>query len=152
MASPASLDHKTLRLIELLVADPRRSFTGLGQDLGRSEAWVRQRVKRLRADGLIRFGIAGNPLLLGFGAMGYVGVKTNGEPEVMARLAEIDEVAYLVRTSGRFDAILEVFITRPEELVRLCDQRVARVEGVTAWESFGAVEIVKETYPWRAPA
>ncbi len=151
MQPRARLDQKTLRLIELLVESPRRSFTDLAEDLGLSEAWVRQRVKRLRNEGLISFGIAGNPLLLGFGAMGYVGIKTIGDPEVVDRLVEIDEVAYAVRTSGRFDAMLEVLISRPDDLVRFCDRTFAPVQGVVAWESFGAVEIVKENYPWRPP-
>lgn len=145
------LDQRTLRLIELLVEDPRRSFTDLAEEMDRSEAWVRQRIKRLRENGLIGFGIAANPLIMGFGAMGYVGVQTDGDPGVIERLAEVDGVSYVVHTTGRFSALVEVFISRPDELVEFCDRHIGPIEGVVSWETFGAVQIVKESYPWKAP-
>lgn len=151
MPGPPRLDQKTLQLVELLVEGPRRSFTDLAQEMGRSEAWVRQRVKRLRQEGLLRFGIAANPLTMGFGAMGYVGVKTDGDPGVMDRLADLEGVSYIVRTTGRFNALVEVFIARPDELVEFCDRHIGPIEGIMDWETFGAVQIVKESYPWRAP-
>lgn len=151
MSRGPRLDDKTLSLIEALVEEPRRSFTDLAAEMGRSEAWVRQRVKALREEGLVRFGIAANPLIMGFGAMGYVGVRTDGDPATIHRLAELEGVSYVVQTTGRFNALVEVFTSRHDELVEFCDRRLGATEGVDDWETFGVVQIVKEVYPWKAP-
>jgi Lrp/AsnC family transcriptional regulator for asnA, asnC and gidA len=91
-----------------------------------------------------------DPLQLGLGRQAMVGVKTTGNVETIAdKIAEIDEVNYVVIAGGSFDILLEVVATSDDHLLEIM-QRVRAVDGVTGSEIFVYLKLRKQTYSWGA--
>src|SRR6478672_12836732 len=97
----ATLDDVSKRIIEQLQEDGRRSYASIGKAVGLSEAAVRQRVQRLVDAGTMQIVAVTDPLMLGFSRQTMIGIKCAGDLEQVAdRLAAIDEIDYVVITSG----------------------------------------------------
>src|ERR1700747_2727318 len=98
------LDDISKQIIEQLQSDGRRSYAAIGKAVGLSEAAVRQRVQRLGDAGIMQIVGVTDPLMLGFSRQTMIGIKCAGDLEQVAdRLAAIDEIDYVVITSGSFD-------------------------------------------------
>ena len=66
-----------------------------------------------------------------------IGVEVDGDLRAVApRLAQVDEVDYVVVTTGRFDLLVEVVCRDNEELLRLINDVIRAIPGVRATEMF----------------
>ena len=143
------LDDVSKAIIEQLQQDGRRSYAAIGKVVGLSEAAVRQRVQRLIESGVMQVVAVTDPLELGFARQAMVGVRVSGPLEPVAdRLAELDEVDYVVVTAGSFDLLVEVVCETDEHLLELISERIRTVEGVVATETFMYLSLRKQTYSW----
>lgn len=143
------LDDVSKAIIEQLQQDGRRSYAAIGKVVGLSEAAVRQRVQRLIESGVMQVVAVTDPLELGFARQAMVGVRVSGPLEPVAdRLAELDEVDYVVVTAGSFDILVEVVCETDEHLLELISERIRTVEGVVATETFMYLSLRKQTYSW----
>src|SRR3954463_10553760 len=114
----ATLDDVSKAIIEQLQQDGRRSYAAIGKVVGLSEAAVRQRVQRLIDGGVMQVVAVTDPLELGFAPQGRVGWGVSGPLEPVAdRLAELDEVDYVVITAGSYDLLVEVVAESDERLL-----------------------------------
>jgi Lrp/AsnC family transcriptional regulator for asnA, asnC and gidA len=148
--SPAgtALDHLAKRIIEQLQEDGRRSYAAIGKAVGLSEAAVRQRVQRLVDAGTMQIVAVTDPLMLGFSRQTMIGIKCGGDLEQVAdRLAAIDEIDYVVITSGSFDLLVEVVCEDDAHLLEILS-RVRGVPSVTSTETFVYLKLRKQTYGW----
>jgi Lrp/AsnC family transcriptional regulator for asnA, asnC and gidA len=68
--------------------------------------------------------------------------------EVAAKLGEMDELDYIVITTGRFDILAELVATSDDELLDTISQRVSTIDGVVSTETFVYMRLVKQTYAW----
>jgi Lrp/AsnC family transcriptional regulator for asnA, asnC and gidA len=151
MAEP-SLDQTDVELIRHLQVDGRRPYTRLARDVGLSEAAVRQRVQRLLEQGVMQIVAVTDPLQLGLHRQAMVLIKVEGDVrEVAARLAEFDEVDYLVMTAGSVDLLAEVVVPDDAALLELLNERIRSVPGVVSTESVIYLQLVKQTYQWSLP-
>src|SRR5262245_61437345 len=99
-ANHALIDDVAKRIIEQLQEDGRRAYATIGKAVGLSEAAVRQRVQRLLDAGVMQIVAVTDPLQLGFFREAMVGIRAAGDLEDVAdRLAELDEVDYVVITA-----------------------------------------------------
>jgi len=98
--------------------------------------------------GLLKVVAITNPLRMGYEAMAMIGIRTDGKKmlEVAEKIAEFDEVVYLIVTSGRFDILVEVFCRNHADLLRFITEKLYSIEGVRESESFLQLKIVKEVY------
>lgn len=144
----ALLDDVAKRIIEQLQEDGRRSYAAIGKAVGLSEAAVRQRVQRLLDAGVMQIVAVTDPLQLGFPRQAMIGLRTDGDLEAVAdRLAEFEEVDYVVITAGSFDLLAEVVCRNDAHLLEIL-QRLRGVEGVLATEAFVYLKLRKQTYSW----
>jgi Lrp/AsnC family transcriptional regulator, regulator for asnA, asnC and gidA len=147
----ALLDDVAKGIIEQLQQDGRRPYATIGRAVGLSEAAVRQRVQRLLDAGVMQIVAVTDPLHLGFPRQAMVGVRVSGDLESVAdRLAELDEVDYVVITAGSFDLLVEVVCRDDDHLLEIL-QRVRTVDGVEATEAFVYLKLRKQTYTWGTP-
>lgn len=145
----ALLDDTSKAIIEQLQKDGRRSYAAIGKAVGLSEAAVRQRVQRLSEAGVMQVVAVTDPLELGFDRQAMIGIKAEGSLEPIAdELAKMDEVEYVVITAGSFDLLAEVLCESDEHLLQVLSERVRRIEGVKATETFVYLKLVKQTYSW----
>ncbi|MEZ5383586.1 MAG: Lrp/AsnC family transcriptional regulator [Microthrixaceae bacterium] len=145
------LDEIDKAVIRELQVDGRMSYAQLGPKVGLSQAAVRQRVQRLTESGVMEVVAVTDPLRLGFTLQAMVGVRARGDLTALAaRLAEVDEIDYVVVTSGRFDLLLEMVCTGPEGLLELLNSRVRTDDDVISTEVFTYLHLEKQSYAWGA--
>jgi Lrp/AsnC family transcriptional regulator for asnA, asnC and gidA len=143
------LDDVAKNIITELQEDGRRSYSAIAKAVGLSEAAVRQRVKGLIDANVIQIVAVTDPLRLGFGLVGFVALRVNGDIRKVAdALAEIREIDYVVFTAGRFDIILEVVCEDNQHLVRLLNDQIRTIPGVADLETFISLGLHKQTYTW----
>jgi Lrp/AsnC family transcriptional regulator for asnA, asnC and gidA len=143
------LDDVSKAIIEQLQQDGRRSYASIGKVVGLSEAAVRQRVQRLIESGVMQVVAVTDPLEMGFARQAMVGIRVTGPLETVAdRLAELDEVDYVVVTAGSYDLLAEVVCESDEHLLELISGRIRAIEGVAATETFMYLRLRKQTYSW----
>ncbi|SCL19615.1 Lrp/AsnC family transcriptional regulator, regulator for asnA, asnC and gidA [Micromonospora rhizosphaerae] len=147
-ASHALLDDVAKQIIEQLQEDGRRPYAAIGKAVGLSEAAVRQRVQRLLDAGVMQIVAVTDPLQLGFPRQAMIGLRTDGDLETVAdRLAEFEEIDYVVITAGSFDLLAEVVCRNDAHLLEIL-QRLRAVDGVLATEAFVYLKLRKQTYSW----
>ncbi|MBO0770419.1 MAG: Lrp/AsnC family transcriptional regulator [Actinobacteria bacterium] len=143
-----TLDETSKRIIEQLQQDGRRSYAAIGKAVGLSEAAVRQRVQRLIDAGVMQIVAVTDPLMLGFRRQTMIGIKCEGNlGQVADQLAELDEIDYVVITSGSFDLLAEVVCEDDDQLLEILS-RVRQVPSVTSTETFVYLKLRKQTYSW----
>jgi Lrp/AsnC family transcriptional regulator for asnA, asnC and gidA len=143
------LDEVSKAIIEQLQQDGRRSYAAIGKVVGLSEAAVRQRVQRLIEGGVMQVVAVTDPLEMGFARQAMVGVRVTGPLEPVAdRLAELDEVDYVVVTAGSYDLLAEVVCESDEHLLELISGRIRAIDGVVSTETFMYLHLRKQTYSW----
>lgn len=149
MNGPVSLDEIDKAIIRELQLDGRMPYAQLGPKVGLSQAAVRQRVQRLIDSGLMQVVAVTDPQRLGFTLQAMVGVRATGDLRNVAReLAAVEEIDYVVVTSGSFDLLLEVVCTGNAELLDLLDEKVRSLAGVLSAEVFTYLHLEKQTYSW----
>src|SRR5436190_20489 len=119
-APPIVPDRISMRIIEQLQQDGRRSYAAIGKAVGLSEAAVRQRVQRLLEAGVMQIVAVTDPLTLGFARQVMVGIRVAGDIRPVAdALAAIAEVDYVVICAGGYDILAELVCTDDEHLLKL---------------------------------
>jgi Lrp/AsnC family transcriptional regulator, regulator for asnA, asnC and gidA len=146
---PALLDETSKRIIEQLQEDGRRAYASIGKAVGLSEAAVRQRVQRLLDGGIMQIVAVTDPLQVGFARQAMIGLRVSGDlVDVADRLAELQEVDYVVVTAGSFDILIEVVCEDDDHLLDLLTQRIRAMPGVESSETFVYLKLRKQLYNW----
>jgi len=148
--SAQPLDDTDRAIIELLQADGRMPFTKVAVEVGLSEGAIRQRVQRLTDAGVMQIVAVTDPLSLGMRRVALVGARVSGDAETTAAaLAEMDEVEYLVATTGRYDIMFEVVTDDDTHLMQLLSRLRSRDDIMEA-EAFVCLKLFKQTFSWGA--
>ena len=144
-----SLDEVSKAIIEQLQADGRTSYATIAKSVGLSDAAVRVRVQRLLDSDVMQIVAVTDPLQLGFTRQAMIGIRAGGDTRLVAdRLADMQEVTYVVTTAGSFDLIIEVVCEDDEELLDLVSRRIRTLPGVASTETFVYLKLNKQHYNW----
>ncbi len=145
-----SLDDKDRTIIELLQADGRMPFTKLAAEVGLTEGAIRQRVQRLSDAGVMQIVAVTDPLSLGLRRVAMIGARVSGDVEATAgQLVAIEEVEYLVATTGRYDLMFEVVAGDDIHLMQLMSRLRSR-DDILEVEAFVCLKLFKQTFSWGA--
>ena len=149
-ASPQMpLDPISKAIIELLQADGRRPYAEIADELGLPVEVVEHRVTHLLDDEVIQIVAVTDPLQLGFGRQAMVAFTVEGPAKPVAQaLARIEEVDYVVLTSGGYDILAEVVGRSDAHLLELISGRMRAIPGVTSIKTLLYLELQKQTYAW----
>ena len=151
-SDPVRLDDVDRRLLRILQADGRASYAAMAGEVGLSAPAVRLRVQRLVDDGVLDVVGVTDPIALGFPVMAMVAVSAGGDVRMVAdRIGSIENVIYLVLTSGEHDLLVEVVCRTPEELLEVVNDRIRAVPGVAStrvWQYYG---IHTHRFTWGVP-
>jgi Lrp/AsnC family transcriptional regulator for asnA, asnC and gidA len=143
------LDDINKRIIELLQRDGRMSYAALAKVVGLSEAAVRQRVQRLLDHGVMQIVAVTDPLTLGFARQVMIGIKVTGDLRSAAEeLAAVPEIDYVVICAGGYDLLAEMVCVDDEHLLKLLNETIRMIPGVTSTETFVYLKLTKQTYTW----
>lgn len=145
------IDRTSRRLIEMLQRDGRLPYSVLAQEVGLSEAAVRQRVLKLIEEGVMQIVAVTDPLQLGYGREAMLGINVVGDPRIVAKhLADVEEVSYVVHVGGRWDLVAEVVAVTDDDLLDLISDRIRAIEGISSIETSIYLRLEKQTYTWGA--
>ena len=143
------LDDVSKSIIEELQADGRRSYSSIGNTVGLSEAAVRQRVQRLLDAGVMQIVAVTDPLQVGFARAAMIGISVTGNLDAAAEAIEkLPDVQYLVVCAGGFDILAEVVAEDDDHLLRILNDSIRSVPGVTRTETFVYLKLRKQIYSW----
>jgi Lrp/AsnC family transcriptional regulator for asnA, asnC and gidA len=142
------LDDIDQQILAALRKDGRTPFAQIAEQLGVSPGMIRMRFNHLVEMELLKVVAITNPLRMGYDAMAMIGIRTDGKMmlEVAEKIAEFDEVIYLIVTSGRYDIMAEVFCRDHADLLRFLTEKLYNIKGIRETESFLQLKIVKEVY------
>lgn len=149
MTTESVLDDTNKMIIEQLQRDGRMSYAALAKVVGLSEAAVRQRVQRLLDGNVMQIVAVTDPLTLGFTRQVMIGIKVTGDLRGVAdALAAVPEIDYVVMCAGGYDLLAEMVCTDDDHLLKLLNDTVRMIPGVTATETFVYLKLAKQTYSW----
>lgn len=142
------LDEIDLAIIEALRKDGRAAFAQIAEQLNVSAGMIRLRYNRLAEQGYLRVVAITNPLRMGYKSMAMIGLRVDGPKllEAAEKISKLDEVVYLVVTSGRFDIFAEVVCRDHDHLLDFITNKLSVIDGVRDSESFMHLKIAKEIY------
>jgi Lrp/AsnC family transcriptional regulator for asnA, asnC and gidA len=141
-------DEIDLQIIEALRKDGRVAFAQIAEQLNVSPGMIRLRYNRLAEQGYLKVVAITNPLRMGYRAMAMIGIRADGSKllDVAEKISHLEEVIYLVVSSGRFDLFAEVVCRDHEDLLRFITEKLSTIDGVRESESFLHLKIIKEVY------
>ena len=142
------LDETDAKIVEALRRDGRVAFAQIAEQLGVSPGMIRQRYSRLVDQGILKVVAITNPLRMGYKTMAMIGIRVDGSKlmTIAEKMSKLDEVIYMVLSSGRFDIFAEVVCLDHEDLLRFITEKLSTIDGVRESESFMHLKIVKEIY------
>lgn len=143
-----SIDETDRQIIEALQRDGRVAFAQIADQLNVSPGMIRLRYNRLVEQGILRVVAITNPLRMGYATMAMIGIRTDGSKllDVAEKVSKLDEVIYMIISSGRFDIFAEVVCRDHEDLLCFLTEKLSIIDGVRESESFMHLKIVKEVY------
>jgi len=123
-------------------------FSQIAKLLNVSPGMIRIRYNRLVEMGFLHIVAITNPLRMGFRTMALIGIRAEGSKllTVADQIAKLEEVIYLIVTSGAYDVIAEVICRDQTHLLQFLTEKLAPIDGVRETESFIHLKIVKEVY------
>jgi Lrp/AsnC family transcriptional regulator for asnA, asnC and gidA len=143
------LDAVNKAIVEELQKDGRRTYGSIAEAVGLSEAAVRQRVQKMRDAGVMQIVAVTDPLQVGFRSQAMVGIRADGDARTVAtRLAEVENIDYVVMCTGSFDILVELVCEDEDALLDLLNGVVRRIPGVRETETFMYLKLTKQTYTW----
>ncbi len=142
------LDEIDLQIIAALRQDGRMPFAQIAEQLNVSPGMIRMRYSRLVETGVLKVMAISDPLLMGYNTMALIGIRADGSQlmETAEKIAALEEVVYLIITSGSYDIIAEVICRDQAHLLQFLTERLYQIEGVRESETFMHLKIVKEVY------
>jgi len=147
---PTDLDDLDRRIMKLMRPNARRSYASIARAIGVSEPTVRNRVDRLIKRGAILPMTRINPAAIGFPVDAMVGIRVNRgyAKGVGARLAAMENVAYVGYTTGSFDILIEAHLADNEGLYRFLNEDLEEIEGIAYTETWHILRTDKVNFEW----
>lgn len=126
------MDQKDEKILEYLKSNGRASYTDIAEEIDVSEGTVRNRVQKMKENGVIeRFTVETS----GLGSKAVVMVKLETGRDIESVLEEFPGGIDIKEVAGEYDLILEVERESNPEINSLLDE-IRRIDGVESTETF----------------
>jgi Lrp/AsnC family transcriptional regulator for asnA, asnC and gidA len=132
-------------IIALLRRDPRVANREMAEALGVSEATIASRIRSLAERKLVRVTAQEDIRAMGFDLLVLLDVFVAGRPaeEVAADLAAFEQVGSVSITMTSPEIIVQLLARDRADLMRVLEEEIAAVPGVSAVESLVVLSTVK---------
>jgi Lrp/AsnC family transcriptional regulator for asnA, asnC and gidA len=146
------LDAVDRQLLRMLQADGRVSYAAMAAAVDRSAPAVRFRVQRLIESGVLQIVAVTDPIALGYPVMALVSLTVTGDVRAVAdALGAIENVIYVVLTTGEQDLIAEVVCQSNDALLEVVNDRMRTVPGVLSARVSPYHRIHTHRFTWGVP-
>ena len=139
------MDIVDLKILELLKDNSRMSFNEISQSVGKTEATVRRRVKKLTDEGVIRkftidYAIDNKPRTR---ATVKVEPDFKEVKRILKELLDIEEITNIWRLSGDCGLFMKVEIPSIEQFNPLIEEKISQIKGVKIVETCFITDVIK---------
>lgn len=139
------LDPIDREIVEKLARDARISNRSIAKELGVTEGTIRQRIKRLHNQGLIRFTVVTDFRMAGSPNLCMMGI--DADPCSVTALADqlkmMPEISCVVLLLGRFNLLAMGLFNNIEQLDKLVKKQIRNLPGVRRVETSISVHNLK---------
>ncbi len=128
-----SVDLFDLKILKVLNKDARKPYKTMADELGVSDATIRNRINRMLNDGVIKqFNVLVDYHKLGRIIKAFIGLRVQPPKlkDIVEHLIENPDVQVLYRTTGEVDLFVEVIFKDMDELNGFLESEL-NLEGVT---------------------
>lgn len=147
-----SLDDTDRRLLRMLQADGRASYAAMASAVGLSAPAVRLRVQRLADAGVLQVVAVTDPIALGYPVMAMVAITTTGDVRRVAdAVGAIENVIYLVLTTGGQDLLAELVCRSTDALFGVVNEQIRALPGVVSTTVSPYFGIHTHRFTWGVP-
>ena len=140
------MDERDRQIIALLQEDGRATNANIARKVGVSEGTVRRRLNRLFEDEYIRVVALPDSSKLGLDSEALIGVQV--EPDKSALVAEdlaaLEEIKWVVSTTGSYDVFAWAALPNAEALGVFLRSKVGTIDGVRRTETFVRLALNKQ--------
>ncbi len=140
------MDERDRQIIALLQEDGRATNANIARRVGVSEGTVRRRLNRLFDDEYIRVVALPDSSKLGLDSEALIGVQVEPDKaDVVANdLAALEEIKWVVSTTGSYDIFAWAALPNAEALGVFLRSKVGTIEGVRRTETFVRLALNKQ--------
>ncbi|NIN69238.1 MAG: AsnC family transcriptional regulator [Anaerolineae bacterium] len=145
----ASLDDLDRAILEAHQEDAFCSYRKLAEKQGVTEATIRNRIKRMKASGVMDLVLVINPYKIGYDTITIIGIKLKSDAspeEAVSALLAIPGVSSVVMVTGRFDLLAWYVCRDLEEYRHFVTDELREVPGVEAFESFVGLDLYEPKF------
>ncbi|NHJ25391.1 MAG: Lrp/AsnC family transcriptional regulator [Candidatus Lokiarchaeota archaeon] len=139
------MDVIDLKILEELKSDSRMSFNDISERIGKTEATVRRRVKKLMEENVIkRFTIEYE-----LDTKPKTSATIKVEPDfkdikrILAELSKIEEITSIWRLSGDCGLLMKVDIPSIEQFNPLIEDKISPIQGIKIVETCFITDVIK---------
>ncbi len=140
------LDSIDISILEQLKDDGRRSFADIAADLDVSAGTIRNRIKRLEDEGILKFIGLVNPNHLNLGSYASVFIRVNPTqriPQVIEALSEHSEVNFLASIAGDYHLHVDLLCTDNDHFMRFMRDHIYTIEGIVDTKTSVVLQVHK---------
>ncbi len=145
----AEVDDLDWAIIEEQQADPFFSYAELAEKWNVTPATVRNRIKRLKTNGVIDVVMVINPYKLGFDTFAMIGIKlhANASPQnLLDRLQATEGVTGITRVAGNFDFFFTYVCRNLEEYRQFITDELRNIPEIAVFESFIGLDLYERKF------
>lgn len=138
-------------IIEALWRNPLDTNENIAEQLGMSETTVRNRVNRLRKNGLIHITALRNVALgpeMVFASIG-IELAAGHHDQVTEKLCALRQVHFVANVLGRYDVIAQVLVNDTAELSAFLSDVLSPIAGIRSARAEQSLQVFKYDYRWR---
>jgi len=123
----------------------RRSYMDLAKILHVAEGTVRNRLKRLLDQGIIKVTAVPDLEKFGYGFIGIVGIQTRLADlrSVAEQLAQYPNIGYLANVTGQYEFIAIVLTRSAKEFASFMESVIPAIPAISRTETFVTLNIYK---------
>lgn len=140
------LDSIDLAILEQLKNDGRRSFADIAADLKVSAGTIRNRIKRLEDDGILKFIGLVNPNHLSLSSYASVFIRVNPPSliqQIVETLSEYSEVNFLATVAGEHHLHVDILCEDNDQFMRFMRDQVHTIEGIVDTKTTMVLQVHK---------
>lgn len=145
---PETLDELDRQIVWHLQDNARMPFTRIAEKLGVAERTIRLRVGQMQTQGILSLVGVVNPIKVGLNVQTivHVAVEAHRLEDVVSELQLIDEVRYVVLTSGEYQLFLEVFTKNHDEFSDFLIKKLNKIEGIQKTNVVMELKVLKSRF------
>ncbi|MCD6208421.1 MAG: Lrp/AsnC family transcriptional regulator [Methanosarcinales archaeon] len=127
------IDERDMKIIDMLRENARTPHTEIAARLGVGESTIRNRVRALEEDGVIKqYTVITDPAKLGYNSVALVGIDVEPEHllDVAMRMSEFSEVKFVATSAGDHMIMTEVWLEDGGALRSFIAEKIRKLPGV----------------------